>query len=70
MTVITVLKPATTALFKTDNATDGFHGGSPAIQGTAARAKASYGCAIALCTLQYHPHLRGWTSDERRETYG
>ena len=44
-----------------DNEPDGFAGQSPATYGTAACPGASYGCAIALRTLWYHPRPRWWT---------
>ena len=44
-----------------DNELAGFNGESPAIPTMATRKYASYGCAIAMRTLWYHPHLRRWT---------
>ena len=54
-------EPRRTRAGASDKNTAAVSGETPATQAAAARVGASYGCAIALRTFQYHPHPRGWT---------
>ena len=62
-------EPRRTRAGASDKSTEAVSGETPATQAAAARVGASYGCAIALRTFQYHPHPRGWTrtAASRRE---